>query len=173
MATGTRSTQGWIWTGAAVIAVLAFMLWLGAAAEPSVPVTVNEDTTAADGQPAATGEAVALADLVANPTAYQGRTIEVRGALVQAKVGEQAFFVEGPGQTPFLVKAGDAAMASPAQAGARVDVVGVILPRTDSVLEAWKASGAIVGAGQEGEAQFAQMFLEASRVSAAQGGATP
>ena len=170
MATGTQSKQGWIWTGLAVVSLVAFMVWLAAAAEPSVPVTVNEDSTATSSEPAATGEAVALADLVANPAAYQGRTIQVSG-VVQAKVGEQAFWLEG--QTPFLVKAGDAAAASVAQAGSQVEVVGVVLARTDSVLEAWKASGAIVGDGQEGEAQFAQMFLEATRVSAAQGGATP
>ena len=161
--TTRRGVPAGVWAAAAVISVIAFMVWLSMAAQPSRVVAVEEGDTTEAGMP--TGEAITLRNLADSTSAYQGREVTLPATPVAAKMGEQAFWIDLPNQQPFLIKLGTLAVAAglTVTQGERVVVTGTVLPMSDSVISSWVASGAISEA-QEPEAQFAMSFLEASNI---------
>lgn len=157
----------WLVAGVAILAVVGFFVWISSAAQPAemVAITEGSDTTA-EAPAGMTGEVVTLDQIAAGTGSLQGRDIVLQGVEVAAAMGTEAFWVDLPNQQPFLIKmAGDAVM--PVQAGDVLDVAGQIRTMSDSVVAAWKASGAI-SENQEAEALFAQSFLEARTVRPAQ-----
>ena len=103
----------------------------------------------------------------ADPMAQAGMLIQLNGLGVQSLVGSEAFFTAVTGQSgPYLVK-----MAPEVVAGgvvvenrATVSVVGAVHTMSDSVADAWVASGGI-SEGDRILAVFAESFFEAAGVT--------
>src|SRR5690606_11118770 len=129
--------------------------------------TTTEETTES------AGASVTAEEFEANVAQYVGQTVNLSGLRVAGRVGEQAFWVELPSGSPYLVKMSDALVAEgfAVQSGDPVDVLGRVHQMTDSVVAAWEASGAIQGEGQKAEVLLATTFLEAIRARV--GGSTP
>ena len=121
------------------------------------------------------GESViTLEEFASGPQARVGQTVTLENVQVASRMGEHAFWIEFPNETPYLVKLepaltdGGLSVAS----GERYRITGRVVTMTDSVLAAWQDSGAITDEGQMAEAQFATSFLEvqsAERTAAAGG----
>jgi len=159
-----------LWMFAAIVVVAAFMVWLAVTSEPST-VAMVETTTEETTESA--GASVTAEEFEANVAQYVGQTVNLSGLRVAGRVGEQAFWVELPSGSPYLVKMSDALVAEgfAVQSGDPVDVLGRVHQMTDSVVAAWEASGAIQGEGQKAEVLYATTFLEAIRARV--GGSTP
>ncbi len=110
---------------------------------------------------------VALDVYGANPMAQADILITLRRVPVQALVGSQAFFFGLPNQrAPSLVKmlpevVVDGGVLEP---GATVSVTGTVYAMSDSVADAWIASGGLA-AGDRMLAVFNESFFEAARVT--------
>ena len=113
--------------------------------------------------------AVALYDFGADPMAHAGMLVTLQGLPVQALVGSQAFFSLLPNQrAPYLMKVlpgvvADGGVVAP---GVTVSVTGMVYAMSDSVANAWVASGGIT-AGDRVLAVFAESFFEVAAVTVA------
>jgi hypothetical protein len=171
MANDTERSSGvptWVWAAAGSLATIAFLVWISMAAQPAQIVAVTEeDTTAA--APELTGEVVTPAALAADTDTLQDRDLLLQNVPVAATMGQQAFWIDLPNQTPYLIKLGEQLTAAGVtfQSGDTVDIAGRIQPMTDSVISAWLSAGAITQ-NQEAEARFATSFLQATNVRPAQ-----
>ena len=146
---------------AAFAAIVVFMVWLGLTAEPSVVTVVQEDTAAAGGP-------VTPQDLGADAARFHGREIEVAGVTVVRVAGPQVLWIDLP-TGPFLVKLSEALAASAPGEGSSVNVAGMVLPKTDSVLDAWEQAGVIRDASERLALEPGTSFLEAVRITPAGG----
>ena len=111
---------------------------------------------------------VAIDDFGVDPLAHAGMVIELHRLGVQSVLtGEEAFFVVVPNQpSGYLIKSSleVVPIGGDLEFNATVSVTGMVHAMTDSVKDAWVASGAI----QESDrilADFAESFLEARAVS--------
>ena len=128
----------------------------------SNPSNVNDRASA-------TPVAVALDVFGANPMAYADILVTLHGLPVQALVGSQAFFSLLPRhRAPYLVKMLPEVVVDGGviEAGAIVAVTGMVYAMSDSVADAWVASGGIAEADRV-LAVFAASFFEASGVAVA------
>lgn len=94
-----------------------------------------------------------------NPMTHADTLVTLHGMPVQSLVGSQAFFLQLPNQrAPYLVKMLPEVVAygGVIEAGATVSVTGMVYAMSDSVADAWVASGGI-----------AASFFEASGVAVA------
>ncbi len=141
-----------------------FFFWLSIKAAP-IEVAVEEGDEPVE-QSMAT--VVAIDDFGMDPLAHAGMVVELHGLGVGTLLGAEAFLLNGiPNQTSgYLVKmsSGVVAIGGDVEPGATVTVTGTVYARTDSVLDAWVASGG-VDEGQRVLAMFALSFLEARAVS--------
>ncbi len=99
--------------------------------------------------------------------AQAGMVIRLDRLGVQSLIGAEAFFVGVPNLTsPYLVKmtSGVVANGGVVENGATVSLTGMVHVRTDSVVDAWVASGGIAE-GDRILAEFAESFFEASEVN--------
>ena len=161
---GETSGATWIWAAIAVVIVGVFLGWLALTSEPSVIATVQEDTTAnttAAAMPA--GQVVAAADFERGVQEYVGQDIRLENVTVTSKMGPEVLWIELPSGAPYLVKT-DPATSSEVPAQAVVTIVGRVLPKTDSVLNAWEQSGAIQNEGHRAQAEYGTSFIQASAV---------
>jgi hypothetical protein len=162
----SRGQLTWVWMALAVVLIAGFMVWLGVSSEPSQLVAVREDGEAVatpTDQPTPV-EVDAFAD---NPAAFRGRHVELADLSVAARLGDQAFWANLPGNVPFLVRLSPELVADGRRvsSGDRVTIAGVVFERTDSVLVAWEQQG-VITAGQRDQAEFAADFIEARRITA-------
>ena len=112
---------------------------------------------------------ITIEDFAANPMAYEGLVIQVRGLGVRSRpgaAGSEVFFVGLPPATEYLVRmlpevAADGVVV---EARATVAVTGTVYTMSDSVADSWVASGGIAE-GDRIQAIFATSFLEARAVS--------
>lgn len=100
-----------------------------------------------------------------NPMAQADILIELRGLRVEGPVGSEAFFLQVPNQGSYLVKMPPEVMADglEIESDATVTVTGRVHEMSDSVADAWVASGAIAESDRI-LAIFAETFLEVERV---------
>ena len=118
-----------------------------------------------DAAAAAEENVMTLEQFAAAPQAHTGQTVTLEGVQVSSRMGEHAFWIEFPNETPYLVKLepaltdGGLRVAS----GERYRISGRVVTMTDSVLAAWQESGAITDEGQMAEAQYATSFLEVQK----------
>lgn len=162
--TQRRSSSGqfkWLWMLSTVVVVGAFMYWLGATSEPSAPQVVEAESDAGANVEATT---VALDDLAAGYSNYVGTRVRLQSVSVASPLGTQAFWTATSNGVPFLVRLGPELVAAgmTVPGGASVTAVGHVVLMSDSVLTAWEREGVISGEGQRLEAEFAQVFLEAT-----------
>ncbi len=111
--------------------------------------------------------AVAIEDFGASPMAHADILVTLQGLPVQALIGSQAFFSLLPGHiAPYFVKMLPDVVAAGGVivAGAIVSVTGRVYAMSDSVADAWVASGGIAEADRA-LAVFAESFFEASVVT--------
>ena len=153
---GRRST---ILMVVAFLGMGAFLFWLNITAQ--TPELAIIEVSAADSL-TASAVTVQPAVLGADPMAQAGQLIRVEDVNVAGAIGASAFWTELAGRLdPFLVHM-DAAVAADSVAvgpGDRVTLVGNIYTMSDSVADAWAASGSISD-NQKFEVTFADSFLE-------------
>jgi hypothetical protein len=145
----------------AFLSAAGLMAWLWVKAAP-IEVEVVE------GVPVVEDVAVVPIEVFgADPMAQAGMVIRLRGLLVQSLVGSEAFFLAVPGQSgPYLARMLPEVVASGAviENGATVTLTGSVYVMSDSVADAWVASGGI-GEGDRILAVFAESYFEAEAVT--------
>jgi hypothetical protein len=158
-----------IWGVAALLIIGGFFAWLAVTAEPSVPPAPPGEA-ANDAGPASDARPVGASEFAANTASFTGQTIELADVPVVQQMGRQIFWVELPGAqgaTPYLVKLGDAMVAAggslPA-AETRVNVEGVVMQKSDSVLNAWEQAGVLENAGHRAQAEYGDTYIEARAI---------
>lgn len=164
-----RSSPGsytWIWMLVAVLMVGAFMVWLSIASEPSEVAVVSEEDGNGDDADDPDAVTVSVGDFAANPDGHTGQRVRLREAQVQARLGEQAFWMELPGGVPYLVRMMPEVVerAVTVNQGDRVDITGQVHEMSDSVIADWEANGVLRTEGERMQAEFATTYLEAHRV---------
>jgi hypothetical protein len=149
----------------AIVVVAVFLLWLALTSEPSVIAAPDEtaDTTSAEIETAAVVQPAVFESSTGN---YVGQEIQLLDVPVSSTMGPQIVWIELPSGAPFLVKM-DSALVNSGQAvipQTRVTVVGRVLQKTDSVLSAWQANGALLDEGHRAQAEYGTTFIEARRI---------
>ncbi len=157
----------------AVLAVAGFFFWLSQTAVPT-------EETSEEAVPSALDEVsvVALEDFASETAAYVGQAIGLENVRITQLFGPHAFWTTLPneGNASYLVHLAPEAVADsvPMAAGAALNISGVVVAMTDSVLDAWAANGYFVQENDRLLAEYAIDFLEATRVEAASSdGPTP
>ena len=147
----------------AFLSAAGLMAWLWVRAAP-VEVEIVEGGPVMEED---TPTVVATDVFGANPMAQVGMLIRLNGLPVQSPVGSEAFFTQVPGQAnSYLVKMVPGVVTSGVvvEGGETVSVVGLVHAMSDSVADAWVASGGI-SEGDRILAVFAESFFEASGVT--------
>ncbi len=145
----------------AFLLVGGFFAWLSVKAAPVEVAVVEEGPT----ENLAT--VVALDVFGTDPMAQAGMVIQLARLGVQSLIGAEAFFVGVPNLTsPYLIKmtSGVVANGGVVENGATVSLTGMVHAMSDSVADAWVASGGIAEDDRI-IAEFAESFFEASEVN--------
>ena len=137
-----------------------FFAWLSVRAAP-VEVAVEEEAPVEN-----LATVVGIDVFGMDPMAQAGMVIQLHRLGVETLVGAEAFFVRAPNLTNYLVKMIPEVVASGGvlETGATVSLTGMVHVQTDSVVDAWVASGGI-GEGDRILAEFAESFFEAGEVT--------
>ena len=138
-----------------------FFAWLSVRATP-VEVAVEEEEAPVENM----ATVVAIEVFGTDPIAQAGMVIQLHRLGVETLIGTEAFFVGASGlSSGYLVKMTPEVVASGGvlETGATVSLTGMVHVRTDSVVDAWVASGGI-GEGDRILAEFSESFFEASEV---------
>ena len=139
-----------------------FFAWLSVKATP-VDVAVVEE----EGPVENLATVVAIDVFGTDPMAQAGTVIQLHRLGVQGLVGAEAFFVGVPNHpSPYLVKMLPEVVANGGvlESNATVSLTGMVYTMSDSVADAWVASGGI-GENDRILAIFAESFLEAREVN--------
>jgi len=144
-----------------------FLYWLSITAEPTEVVIVEEGPDEGSGASAI----LSVTDFLANPEGQIDAVVEVTGARIASRLGNQAFWI-GPDDQPYLVKMGPAVVEAGTQVlvESTVNITGTVYMMSDSVLTAWDALGVFGNEGDRIVAEFATSFLEAADVRTMPGG---
>jgi hypothetical protein len=148
----------------AVVFILGLMVYLSRASKASVPATPAMDD-AGTGDMGPMAPAVLAADFGADMQNYVGQDINLQRVNVAQIMSPEVIWVDVPtpqGSTPFPVKLPPGTSAPTANSS--VDIEGRVLEKTDSVVSAWQASGAIQNADQRAQAEYGMYFLDAKAV---------
>ena len=133
------------------VAMGGFLYWLSTyrAAE----VEADDAATAEDG-----GNEVAFEDFAAAPEDYMDAEFTMRMVVVNSMIGNRFFWTQVSDDLPYLVHITEEALADSVEvlAGRRVDVTGMVMALTDSVLDVWTESGAIRNEGDLAQVQYAE-----------------
>jgi hypothetical protein len=165
-----RGGTNFVPVAVALVAVFLFLGWL-ATRKPEQAVVVAEPGADAPEQVDESGPAVAITPADLNqPAQYVGEVVELERVSVMSPLGSNLFWVELPGGSPYLVQLDSAQMARGTRvpaAGSAVHVVGRVLSKSDSVLNAWMERGVLQSEGQRSQAEFGSTYIEARRVGPA------
>lgn len=165
--------SNWISFGVAILAVGLFLGWL-ATREPPQTVAVVEpgDTADANAVPDSTLN-VDVADarvLEGEAMEYSARLDEVEGELVRindvavaGNISDELFWIQLPSGDQYLVKLDESVTRSERPSG-DVDVVGVVQPKNDAVLDGWMEAGVLENDDQRTQVQFGLTYLNALRI---------
>jgi hypothetical protein len=161
---GSSGITGKLLMVVGLAAIAGLLWWLSRVAVPSTTAAdVAEATADSTAEPGSTAPVVDVADFVGKESRYAeaGEEINLGDVTVVQIMSPEILWVEMPGGAPFLVKLTPAAMAERPQLQARVRLIGRVLEKTDSVLNAWQQSGAILDAGQRSQSEFGRWYFEA------------
>lgn len=144
-----------------------FLYWLNITAEPTEVVIVEESSDEGSGASAI----LAVDDFLANPEGQLDAVVEVTGARVASRLGQQAFWI-GPDDRPYLVKMGPSVVEGGTQVlvESLVNIIGTVYMMSDSVLSSWDSLGVFSNEGDRIVAEFATSFLEAASIETMPGG---
>lgn len=168
----TSGSMATIFMIVALVATIALLVWLSFASRPPEgPVMAMDDESDAPMMDAGpTAPSVTAADFGSNIAARVGLDVNVTGVTISNVINEHLMWVDvptGQGTTPFVVRLLPGAAVSPPAAQTTVDIEGVVLAKTDSVLTAWEQAGAIPNANVRTTLQTGSYFLEARAIRAA------
>jgi hypothetical protein len=143
-----------------------FLYWLSITAEGTEVAIVE----AAEARSSGASAILALEDFLANPEGQIDAIVEVNGARIASRLGEQAFWV-GSDDAPYLVKMGPDLVTGGVGilVESTVTIVGSVYMMSDSVLSAWDELGVFANDGDRIVAEFATSFLEARSIDGATG----
>ena len=139
-----------------------FFAWLSIRATP-VEVVVEEEEAPVENL----ATVVATDVFGTNPMAQAGMVIQLNRLGVETLIGTEAFFVGASGlSSGYLVKMTSEMVVDGGvlEFGATVSLTGMVHAMSDSVADAWVASGGI-GEGDRVLAEFAESFFEAGEVN--------
>jgi hypothetical protein len=170
-----RGTGGssWLPVGVAILAVAAFIGWL-ATRQPPETVAVDEPGESSqvqeqEGPIEAT--TVDAGQLVQSASArnLMGQTIELPSVRVQETLGSQAFWIELPGGSAYLVRMDTSVTRRTPRPGRGEDVrvIGQVEELTPARLDEWLSAGAVTQ-DERNMAEFGPTtYIEAQRVQRA------
>ena len=169
----------WLWMVVAVVAMGGFLVWLGAASEPSAVAVVEEDGGEED-DAAGAGEAgvveVVKDTLAANKARYEGQRVRVAQVEATGALGDRVFWGElgdRANQVPILVRLDSAAAVGfQVQSGALYTLTGQVTRMSDSIATAWGEQGEFAGEGEQLQAAFADYYIQVSRIRPSRGGSS-
>jgi hypothetical protein len=151
----------------AVVATVALLVWLSFASEPAQgPAMAMDDTTGVHAVAGPTAPTVTAAEFGGNIASYANQEVNLAGVMVSSVVNEHLLWVDVPaaqGTSPFLVRVLPGAVATTPAPQSTIDVEGMVLAKTDSVLSAWDQAGAIPE-GNAGALQTGSWFIEARAI---------
>lgn len=155
----------WVWALAAIVAVIALMVWLASTRDLVTQTAVETETTeAADSLAAAEAaglEATELSAIGNTPDQFVDQEVRVQNVAVAAVLGDRGFWAEIPGANPFLMVVGPAVSdVSWIAAGDTVSALeGAVHPVTEEAVAEW-VEGEMIREGAAAEASFATHYLE-------------
>ncbi|MCA9736277.1 MAG: hypothetical protein KC645_01485 [Gemmatimonadetes bacterium] len=155
----------------AFLGIGGFMYWLNQTAVSAASAVVveeepEEEPTSGD------GAVVTIGDFTANPAGYEGQSIRLQGIEIVSKLGNHAFWTKLTNDQPYLVRVGPTLMEGlELTSGGTATVTGTVRMMSDSVLDAWQAGGSFANDVNRIEAEFAESYIDATRVTA--GAAAP
>ena len=159
----------------ALVAIGAFLAWIATQTpERTVAVAEPGDTTGA-AQPADTAPAQVVdpQTMAVSASAREliGQRIELQSVPVSSAMGDQLFWIELPGGSPYLVKLDSAAVAAgrTVPTAGNVRVIGRVMDKDDVVLQQWMERGVLRNDSDKMQAEFGTTYIEASRVTPAGG----
>ena len=136
--------------------VAGFLYWLSITAEPT-EVVIEEPEEVVENE-------VAFADFSAGPAGYIGQEIMLRAVSMESLLGPHAFWtnLSDEQRTPYLLHLSEGLLADSMSVmdGDTVDVNGMVVAMSDSVLNAWAAAGAFPNEIDRTLAEFAENFIE-------------
>ncbi len=144
-----------------------FMYWLKVNTSPT-ELQVSEDISATAG---ISSVLVGADNFAENPSAYLGQTVEVGNLPVSDVLGNYLFFVNLPGDVPFLVKTNARQVDEEGfstTTGSVVTIVGEVRAMDEAILDGWVAQGWLAEADRV-FAEFAVTFLDALVVDGGSG----
>ena len=173
-ADGGMSGMKWVWMLVGIAATGLFFWWIAVTSEPSQVMVMTDDTAdESAAAPGATGTEVALADLLGTPAQYVGQAVQVPSATVTQVMGDNAFWVQGPGDNPFLVVKSEeftATGGAAVRSGASISITGQFWEQSPSTIQQWRDSGFMTDAGHLAQAEFATHYIQARSIAPAQAG---
>ena len=159
----------------ALVAIGAFLAWIATQApERTVAVAEPGDTTGAPTQPADTTPAqVVDPQTMASAGAREliGQRIELQSVPVSSTMGDQLFWIELPGGSPYLVKLDSASVAAgrTVPTSGNVRIVGRVADKDEVLLQQWVQAGVLRNDSDKMQAEFGTTYIEASQVTPAGG----
>lgn len=165
---GASGVTGKLFMLVGIAAIAVLLWWLSRIAEPSAPTVADlpEEEVVED---TVTATIVDAGDFSSRQRGYVGQYVNMGDVNVAQIMSPQIVWVELPDGMPFLIKLTPEAEATRPEVGARIRVIGTVLEKTDSVLDAWEQSGAILDAGQRTQSEFGTVFIEARQIRAVGG----
>lgn len=148
----------------AFICVLGLMFYLSKASTASVQAAAAAGDVG-NGDMGPTAPPISAETFGSGMQSYVGQEIDLQGVNVAQAISPEIILVDVPtpqGSTPFPVKLAPGTTA-PA-ANTMVNVEGRVLEKTDSIVDAWQASGAIQNADQRAQADYGDYFIDAKAI---------
>ena len=180
MADDTRGgrSRTWLWMILSLAVVGGFLVWLGAASEPTQVAVTEEAEDAAEtvgvGESGAT--LVPKDTLAADKSAYEGQTIQVAQVEATTQLGDAIFWGElgdRATQVPILVRLDStAAEGWTLEPGGLYTITGDVQRMSDSLATMWGEQGEFAGEGEQMQATFTDYFIQASRIRPSRGPAS-
>ncbi|MGD8279514.1 MAG: hypothetical protein PVH00_15855 [Gemmatimonadota bacterium] len=161
---GSSGITGKLLMVVGLAAIAGLLWWLSRSAVPTTPAAMAEAPADSAAGEESMVPVVDANDFVNNETRYHGQEIDLGDVTVAQIMSPEIMWVELPGGAPFLVKLTPAAMAERPELQARVRIIGRVLEKTDSVLNAWEQTGAILDAGQRAQSEYGRTFIEATAI---------
>ena len=171
---GGRSLT-WLWMVVAVVVMGGFLVWLGAASEPSAVAVVEEEggEEEEDMAPEAGVVDVVKDTLAAYKARYEGQRVRVAQVEATGALGDRIFWGElgdRSNQVPILVRLDSTAAAGfQVQSGALYTMTGQVNRMSDSIAGVWGEEGEFAGEGEQLQAAFADYYIQVSRIRPSRG----
>jgi hypothetical protein len=177
---GGGRSRTWLWMIVALVAIGGFLVWLGAASEPSAVAVAEadggeEEDEAGEGGMTSFVE-VAKDSLAANKARYDGQRVRVAQVEATGSLGNRVFWGElgdRANQVPILIRMDSAAAQGfQVQTGTLYTLTGQMNRMSDSLATVWGEAGEFAGEGEQMQAAFADYYIQVSTIRPSRGGSS-